>query len=131
MDRFCSLRPSLERQKRWPAEWEERLAAEFARQALNQAPAPAVERIGEAVARLGRRDEGIPALAADHAGEHDRAHVGEFADPLAVLELERPARNEAGSLDGRKRSLDQFGALRHRGIALHGGSLTPVLSGRT
>jgi ClpX C4-type zinc finger len=117
MDRFCSLRPSLERQKRWPAEWEQRSPAEFVRQALDQPPTPAVERIGEAVARLRRRGERIPALAADHAGEHDCAHVGEFADPLALVELARPARNEAGSLDGRKRSLDQFGALRHRGIA--------------
>src|ERR1700722_6437135 len=131
MDRFCALRPSLERQKRWPAEWEQRSPAEFARQALNQAQAPAVERIGEAVARLGRRGEGPPALAPCHASENDRAHVGERAGPLALLELERPARNEAGSLDGRKRSLDQFGARNHRGIALHGGSLTPVLSGRT
>jgi hypothetical protein len=39
MDRFCSLRPSLERQKRWPAEWEQRSPAEFARQALDQPPA--------------------------------------------------------------------------------------------
>ena len=57
---------------------------------LDQPPAPAVERVGKPVARLGRRGECLPALAPDHAGEHDRANVGEFADPLALRERAAP-----------------------------------------
>src|ERR1700677_603855 len=100
MNRFCALRPSLERQEWRPAKGKQRLAAELARQGLDQPPAPAVERVAEPVARLGTCREHVPALAPDHPGENDRADVGEFADPLALLEFERPARDEAGSPDG-------------------------------
>src|SRR5580693_70852 len=100
MNRFCALRPSLERQEWRPAKGKQRLAAELARQALDQPPAPAVERVAEPVARLRTCRERIPAVAPDHAGEHDCADVREFADPLALLEFKRPARDEAGSHNG-------------------------------
>ncbi len=105
MDGFGALSPSLERQKGRAAKGEQRLAAEFARQSLDQPPAPAVERIVQSVARLGRCRERVPTLAPDHAGENDCAYAGEFADPLAVRERDCAARNKAGSPDGGEHSL--------------------------
>src|ERR1700722_5630709 len=106
MEGFCTLRPPLERQERRPAEGKQRLAAEFTRHAFDQPPPPAGERVGEPVAGLGRRRECLPAVAADHAGEHNCAHVGEFADPLALRQRERAARNETGPPEGSEHALN-------------------------
>ena len=72
--------------------------------ALDHPPAPAVERIGRAPSLAsGDRGECVPALAPGHAGEHDRANVGELAGPLALREQESAARNEAASAGWRRR----------------------------
>ena len=115
MDRLGPARPLLERPERRAAEGEEGRAAEFARQRLDHPPAPAVERIAQAVASLGRSGERAPALAPSHAGKDDRADAGERALLLAVFEPERAARNEAGSPDGANEFCDyssvSFGAI--------------------
>ena len=106
MYRFGAPRPLLERPERGPAKGKQRLGAEFARQSLDHPPAPAVERIVQTVACFRRCDECAPAVAPGHAGKHDCANVSERADAFVVLELERAARNEAGSFDGGDYSLD-------------------------
>src|SRR5258708_22229030 len=106
MNGFGALRPSLERQEGRAAKGKQRLAAELARQSLDQAPAPAVERVVQPVARLGRFSECVPTRAPGHAGENDCAHAGEFADPFALRERNCAAWNKAGSPDGGEHSLD-------------------------
>jgi hypothetical protein len=68
--------------------------------------------MAQAVARLGARRERIPAVAAGHAGENDRANVNEGALALAVLEQKRAARDEAGSFDGGIDGLDRHAGRR-------------------
>ena len=104
MDRLGAPRPLLEGQVRRAAEGIERDRAEIARQCVDDAPAPPVERMLDAVARLVARGEGVPARAPGHADEDDRADVRERPCPLVVGETEGAARDEAGALDGGKDS---------------------------
>ena len=76
---------------------EERLGAEFARQRLDDLSAPAVERIGEAVARLGELAK-ASSLAPGHPDENEGPNIGEPASPLAILEARRKAPRERGRL---------------------------------
>src|ERR1700731_2270627 len=106
MDGFGAHRPSLERQKGRPAKWKQRLAAEFARQRLDHAPAPTVERMLETVARLRARGKCAPGVAPGHPGENDCANVSEFIGALALLLEQSAARSQAGSADGGEHSLN-------------------------
>ena len=106
MDRLGAPRPLLERPERRAAKGEQRFRAEFARQSLDHPPAPAVERIVQTVACLGRCGECAPALAPSNAGEHDRPNVRQLVNTVAISESARAARNEAGPLDGEKDGLD-------------------------
>ena len=100
MHRLATPRPLLERKGRRPAEGIKRLRAEIGRQRADDPPAPAVERMVDAVAGLIARGESVPAVAPGHADENDRANVGERAASLVVPEPHRAARDEAGPLDG-------------------------------
>ena len=89
-------------------------------------PAPAVERIAKAIARLGRRGEGVPAVASGHAGENDRANGGERASPLALVEAQCAARNEAGAPDGLERALNLGAFHPHRPARRQQASFVPL-----
>jgi hypothetical protein len=107
MDGLGAPRPLLERQERRAAKGKERFRAKFKRETLDHPAAPAVERMIGSIARLGRGGEGFPALASGHADENDRANVAEVARPLARLEPQSPARNEASLRDRLENSLDR------------------------
>ena len=95
MHRLRAPRPALKRPVRRTAERIERARAEFGRQRVDDAPAPAVERIGAAVLGFRRSGERRPAAPTGKADERDRRDVGELAVPLVVVEREGAVRGEA------------------------------------
>ena len=105
MHRLRAPRPLLERPEQRSAEGEQGERAEVARQSLDDAPTPTVERMVGAVSGLGAGGECGPAVAAGHAGENDRANAGEGAAPVFVGKKEGAARNEARLRDGGRDSL--------------------------
>jgi hypothetical protein len=100
MDGLGALRPLLEWPERRTAEGKERNRAEFARETLDDAAAPAVERIASAVPSLGRSGEGGPTLAPGETGEYDCANFSKLVALLVLSEKERAARDEARLHDG-------------------------------
>jgi len=86
MHRLGAHRPALKRPVRRAVERVESARAEPDRQRVDDAPAPAVERIGGAVPRLRRSRERRPAAPTGKADERDRRDVGERALSFAVVE---------------------------------------------
>jgi hypothetical protein len=77
------------------AERIERDRPEIARQRVDDAAAPPVERMIDAVARFGARRKGWPSVPAGHADKDDGADVRN----LAIGETEGAARDEPGARD--------------------------------
>jgi hypothetical protein len=76
MDGFGAHRPALERRIRRTFEGIEGPRPQSGRQRADDAPAPAVERMGAPVARLGRGGEGAPAPRSRGTDEDDRLDAG-------------------------------------------------------
>ena len=81
------------------AERIERTSPEFRRHAVDDAPAPAVERIGGAVMRLRRLGELHPAAPAGEADEDDRRNLGQPIAALLGFERETAISGESARRD--------------------------------
>ena len=89
--------------RKWPisraAKRIQSFGADEARDAVEAAAAPAIERIGSAVSGFRGFLEGVPVPRPDHADQHERPKRSERADSLGVVQPQRPPGSEPCPLD--------------------------------